>query len=187
MLARLKVLLTLAIKALRVSLPQEPGWRKGLRHLPSPRWERSLPSTLPGLLGSDKGEETAAEKTTELKMMAEVPGAPGQEAKKKAPGREQWMQRISMNGKVWSNHRAETLSDVSSTTRVAWTWVELPLIHVLHPPEAQRNWLASGFDAEPGFGGGRVLARIPTACLWVQSHGDGTWMGPLGPAGLSPY
>lgn len=71
--------------------------------------------------------------------------------------------------------------------RVAWTWVELPLIHVLHPPEAQRNWLASGFDAEPGFGGGRVLARIPTACLWVQSHGDGAWMGPLGPAGLSPY
>jgi len=38
---------TLAIEAPCASLPQEPSQRKGLRHLRSPRWERSLPFTLP--------------------------------------------------------------------------------------------------------------------------------------------
>lgn len=53
--------------------------------------------------------------------------------------------------------------------------MELSLIPVLHPPEAD---LPLVFNAEPGSGGGRVLARIPRACLWVQSHGDKAWTGP---------
>lgn len=80
----------------------------------------------------------AAGKTMELKVKATCARCP-RARREETTWEELWVQRMLMKGRVWNKHRAETLPDVSSALRVSCPWVELPLIHLLHPPEALRS------------------------------------------------